>query len=886
MKLFPASSSLDQRWRVSQGSLNPLAESLAADFRRVIERPLYIPEQKALLSREGGRCRNDGAMLDFDPFSPQEHVCPRCSARYDGDLHHRWWIYWYQLWLAERAIHGAMLGRLSIVPEGVEFARRILDGYADRYLAWPNVDNALGPTRPFFSTYIESIWLLQLCVALDVMEDYREGAEGGRFRDQVIEPSRRLISSYDEGLSNRQVWNNAALMAASRLLGRDDEAEATVWASSGLVTHLSEAMLPDGTWYEGENYHLFAHRGLWYCVNIAERIGAGVDEALIDRFDRGFVTPFLTSLPDLTFPSRRDSQYAISLRQWRFAEMCELGLARKADPTLSTMLRRLYDGNAPSGDTARWKSAAEAERNVPPVALTPADLGWKSFLCARETAVATEPASLPSVLLDSQGIGVIRRNAGRVYIGLDYGVSGGGHGHPDRLNLLVSNGDERILDDMGTGSYVDPSLHWYRSTLAHNAPMFGGRSQARVNGTLTAYEDRGGAGWIAAEAYLGMGKAIRTIVAMPDYLLDEVSWEGSVTPFDLPIHVDGDVDASLNAAATIDGSSGLEDGFRFLDQCRLIAECSADQHLVMRRSGLRLWLAADVPWRLYRAVAPGAPGRPPQAFHLFRSGSERGTLRVMIPWEGAVHDAVLFPTPTITTEEATHEHRKVEHGWQVAITVGSARSTIDLEGIVPDPYEHFEGVDHVQMRMLNLRQTFRQTLGRQAYRRSEETWDEAGQPTAFVTIDRTSGGISLEIDVQNADRSFADPDAVNRLDNEPADINGAGLQLYLGAGSERAGYMLVPEPGTEVVRKRSIDGWGAGIPITASWRSTETGWRIHIEVFTRETGIALDYIINEKPFGRERRRGQLVGSGGEGEFVYLRGDRHDPDRLMTLSSWD
>jgi hypothetical protein len=45
---------------------------------------------------------------------------------------------------------------------------------------------------------------------------------------------------------------------------------------------------------------------------------------------------------------------------------------------------------------------------------------------------------------------------------------------------------------------------------------------------------------------------------------------------------------------------------------------------------------------------------------------------------------------------------------------------------------------------------------------------------------------------------------------------------------------------------------------------------------------ALDVIVNEMPRGRERRRGQLVMSGGAGEFVYLRGDRHDPQRLITL----
>ena len=47
---------------------------------------------------------------------------------------------------------------------------RVLDGYADRYLDYPNRDNVLGPSRPFFSTYLESIWLLQLVLAVDLLE--------------------------------------------------------------------------------------------------------------------------------------------------------------------------------------------------------------------------------------------------------------------------------------------------------------------------------------------------------------------------------------------------------------------------------------------------------------------------------------------------------------------------------------------------------------------------------------------------------------------------------------------------------------------------------------------------------------------------------------------
>src|SRR5688500_10131749 len=126
----------------------------------------------------------------------------------------------YQLWLAERAVHAAALHSLTGERVLADLATRILEAYVDRYLRYPNRDNALGPTRPFFSTYLESIWLLQLCAALSLLElTAGEGHLGARVRDRIVEPSARLITAFDEGSSNRQVWNAAALLAAGRLLG-------------------------------------------------------------------------------------------------------------------------------------------------------------------------------------------------------------------------------------------------------------------------------------------------------------------------------------------------------------------------------------------------------------------------------------------------------------------------------------------------------------------------------------------------------------------------------------------------------------------------------------------------------------------------------------------
>src|SRR4030095_15864744 len=158
-------------------------------------------------------------------------------------------------------------------------------------------------------------------------------------------------------------------------------------------------------------------------------------------FDEAFATPFVTALPDFTFPSRRDSQYRVSLCQWRFAELAELGLVRQqSDGRLGGALATLYDGTVARQDTGRSRSTAEAERNTPATALDRSDLGWRSLLFAMPELPPLAPWSPRSALLAGQGFAVLRRDDGALYAALDYGHSGAGDGHPDRLNVILVHG--------------------------------------------------------------------------------------------------------------------------------------------------------------------------------------------------------------------------------------------------------------------------------------------------------------------------------------------------------------------------------------------------------------------------------------------------------------
>ena len=910
MLLLP-DTQLDARRAIARTSLEPLYDSLASELEPLVGKAPYVPEAKALLSRAGGRCERDGTTLDFDPWSPQEHRCPTCGTIHRGELHHRAWITSYQLWLSERGVHAALFHLLRGDARHAALARDILNAYADQYLRYPNRDNVLGPTRLFFSTYLESMWLLQICVAADLLRAAGDRRTAEAVCDRIVSPSRELIAEYDEGLSNRQVWNNAALLAAAAVLKDDRSLRATVYGDAGLEAHLARALLGDGTWYEGENYHQFALRGLWYAVTLCEVRGIPLDDELVRRFQRAFAAPFLTALPDFAMPSRKDSQYAVSLRQWRIAEITELGFARTRDPVLAGALARCYEAGHPQGETGRARSTADVERNRPSVALTRADLGWRALLHAVPSLPEVNAPAPRSALLEGQGLAVFRR-ADDVYVAMDFGQSGGGHGHPDRLNLTLSRGSHRVLDDLGTGSYVDPSLHWYRSTLAHNAPLINGSSQPLRDGSLCAYEEREALGWIVAELVDPQTgtRLERTLVVAPDYLIDEVRWMAPQSVrVELPLHLEARVDGRELAPAHLDGGNGLEDGFSFVRDVAAATVRAGEITALLHDAngaGVRGLVMCDREATLFSGCAPGQPTSVSRRFFVLRAAGNEGLFRTVLSWHAAEKPPE-FAEDAITIHGHAgerHVHRRDRDGWHVELWAGGARSSIDLAGwrSIPDTrqYPLPAARNPSVLRRGPLRAgwlsempksersallTFE--LGEAHYRRSEDRWKAAGAPHATVAIAAGNDALLILADIEAGDPRFSRADAQNALDNEHADTMGAGVQLYVRTPDGSGAWTLVPESPGDAVRVRAITGWGSLAAPAATWRARGAGYELRITLpltsaVAAEYPVDVDVIVNETVAGRERRRGQLVLSGAQGEFVYLRGDRHDLTRLIPL----
>ena len=260
------------------------------------------------------------------------------------------------LWLAERAATLAALGCLAGDARAADRAVAILVDYASTYFDYPNRDNVLGPSRLFFSTYLESIWITNYLAAALLLREtgaLPDDVAGGV--GVVAKEAANLIGDFDEGISNRQTWHNAALAAIAVWFEDEELATRAVQGSSGMLVHLLQGFGDDGMWYEGENYHLFALRGQLTAMGWARQAGVDLleDERLAARLAAALRAPALTALPDHTFPARKDSRFGVSLAQPMYLELWEVGLARLGDAgsDLWGWLGELYASPAPPAQT-------------------------------------------------------------------------------------------------------------------------------------------------------------------------------------------------------------------------------------------------------------------------------------------------------------------------------------------------------------------------------------------------------------------------------------------------------------------------------------------------------------------------------------------------------
>ena len=901
-------SDLDARRELlgESADLAGLARRLADRAAPLLARPLAVPRHKALLSTDGGICPDDGATLEFDPWSPSSHRCPRCGRSFTGERHDRAWARFGHLWLAERAATLAALASLTGHAGAAARAGEILSGYASAYFDYPNRDNVLGPSRLFFSTYLESIWVTNYLAAATLLRESGQLADGTAEGVAVVaEEAANLIGEFDEGFSNRQTWHNASLAAIAVWFEDEELLTRAVQSPTGMLAHLVDGFGADGMWYEGENYHLFALRGQLVAMGWARQAGFDLleDERLAARLAAALRAPALTALPDHTFPARKDSRFGMSLAQPMYLELWEVGLARLGDEEsdLWSWLRELYRSPAPKAEA--FDSYLHEAGEPAPSARGRSDLSWWALLEMLPSLPGSAPPWSPRpVLLESQGLAILR-DGGR-YASLECGRLGGGHGHPDRLHLTFYADGVHWLADPGAGSYVAEDLFWYRSTLAHDAPRLDGRSQPPGDAECEAFDVEGPWSWARGR----YGEMARTVVA-GGYLLDVVELSAAEDrTIELPWHLAGRIEA-----VTPGGWAAEQWDQRFVEQVERFGG-RTDAGVVLRshtEDGATLTVHLLFEGTLLRARVPGRPGETERGtMYLVRSRG-RGARIVAALESTRSAPRVRSITATgdlieVETTAGTDRHLATATGWEVTGPDGVTKLAglrrppvttaplIDVNKPVrasgtalyvraaPALDGSLDGFDASEPMTLDYDDQ---------YRRSEEPYHGPEEFSATLLANWNEDAIYLGVDVVKAE-VLVRPDGAPplRLDNEPDDIHADGLQVYLRPEADGPvyGFLVVPSDDEGSIRVNATSG-SAGSPdmVTGSWQNTDTGYSMTIRVALPDWSprggdvLVFDLLVNEMHPDRQRRAGQLVWSGGGG-WVYLRGDRQHAESFGKL----
>lgn len=549
-------------------------EGIIASAGRALRSPVAIPER-------GGQwphwysCPKDGVRLRT--VSPTEHRCPQCGAVYRGDPYDAVVLYQvhreYSLALRDLGLAYRFTGRREFAARAAE----ILLGYAARYKGYrlhnTRDEEKIGGGRITAQSLDESVWLIPAAFGYALVRETMTEAGRGRVEQELLAAAAETIRAHRMGIHNIQCWKNSAVGLAGLATGNDALVEEAIGdPDRGFRAQIARGVTDDGLWFEGSlGYHRYTMEALWPLAEAARLAGT---DLYSERYRTMYDAPLALALPDGGPPGFNDSRGS-NVRG--MAALYELAFARWGTPAYGRLLAR----------TRRDSSEA--------------------LLYGREETPSGPMVPETSMLLRAAGYGMLR--APGMAAAIRFGMHGGGHGHPDKLNLVTWGAGKLWGLDPGSINYGVP-LHreWYRSTVAHNTVGVDEQLQASADGRLEEWRAGAEATTIVASAdtvYPGVSLR-RTVTVRKGRIEDRFECQSEAEHlYDWAFHAPGEVRCLL-AMEPREGPLGAASGYQHITG---VAEARTDAawQAEWRQEGARCTLkfAAAPGTEVFTGTAPG-----------------------------------------------------------------------------------------------------------------------------------------------------------------------------------------------------------------------------------------------------------------------------------------
>jgi len=558
-------------------------DQLVAEADGWLSDPVAIPDRKGQWMHYYA-CADDGTSLKT--VSDTEHRCPACGKVYTGEPYDSVVIRNRHMSIMDSAVTLGLAYHLSRKAEYLAAAKKIVLGYADRYLSYPYADKdgrreARSGGRVFCTTLNESNWLIQAAWAYDLVAgDLSEMERRHVCQDMLYPAGNDVIRNNRLRIHNIQCWMNSAMGCAALCCGEGDLAHHAIRSEFGLENQLAKGILDDGSWWECSwGYHFYTLSALWPLTEAVRHIGHDVYD---DRYKSLFDAPLNFAFPGLYLPPLNDSGRGSSILSR--AKPYEIAYARWQDPRHGGVLAQM-------------------------------DRTDRLSLCFGVPQLTTAPPEMSaSINFPAAGVAILRDGADDpTVVTLDYGPHGGGHGHPDKLGIVLYAAGREMAPDPGSIQYAAP-LHqeWFKTTISHNTISVDMQPQEPCTGELHLYDVRAGvqtASAAADDAYPGV-RFRRSVALVPGGIVLDVCEIDSNQDhvYDWVHHNRGELSCSLDLAKMA-SPVGEQNGY---------------QHIASPRRGSTqedwsaVWLDNDAGVALRMVGAPGTviiagegPANPP-----------------------------------------------------------------------------------------------------------------------------------------------------------------------------------------------------------------------------------------------------------------------------------
>jgi hypothetical protein len=354
-----------------------------------------------------------------------------------------------------------------------KFVRDMLLEYAKLYptlTTHPEGVHSSSPGRLFWQSLNDHVWLLNSIQAYDAVYNYISPADRKIIEDDLFH---RAVKFNMDGSSfnrvhNHGTWAVSGVIVAGYVLGVPEYVEKGLRGSnldgeSGFLRQINDLLSPDGFYLEGAYYLRYA---FWPFVQTALTIQNNQPELKIFAYKDSVLVKAPYNLLTMTDGKGQFLPFNNSIieKSWKSQEIITLvNVLYSITPKPELLYVAQHQG---------WVMLSEEGVKV-----------------ARDIAAgkASDRFDKPSMFLsdgadgNKGGMGFLRHGSGldQMTVAMKYTQHGMGHGHYDKLSMMIYDQNSAIFQDYGTvrylnvvqkrgGRYLPETETWAKQTVAHN----------------------------------------------------------------------------------------------------------------------------------------------------------------------------------------------------------------------------------------------------------------------------------------------------------------------------------------------------------------------------------------------------------------------------------